>query len=109
MKKMNLKRVIKIISIVVLLFVTILVAAPFVFKEKIKATVLTAINENLTAKVAFDDVDLSFIRNFPQAALVIENLKIINNAPFENDTLVFVKELGLTMSIKDFLRVKTNP
>ncbi|RXP56176.1 AsmA family protein [Lutibacter sp. HS1-25] len=104
MKKINFKKVAKILAIVLLLFVITLVAAPFLFKDKIKAAVLTAVNENLTAKVAFEDVDLSFFRSFPQASVILDHLSIINNAPFENDTLMVVSELGLSMSVKELFK-----
>ena len=100
----NFKKILKISVITLLLFVVVLIAAPFLFKDKIKAAVLTSINENLTAKVAFEDVNLSLIRNFPKASLTLDNLSIINIAPFENDTLMVIKELGLKMSVKELFK-----
>ena len=106
MRKLNYKKVLKIVAILLLLFVIILVSIPYLFKDKIKMAVLTSINENLTAKVAFEDVNLSLIRNFPKASLMLSNLSIITNAPFENDTLLVLDELSLKMSFKELFKAE---
>ena len=104
---MNYKKILKVLAVIVILFIATLVAAPLLLKGKIKAAVLTAINKNLNAKVAFDEADLSLFSSFPQASLKLKNVSVINNAPFENDTLAYVKELGLDMPIKELFKRKT--
>lgn len=101
---MNFKKIAKISAIVLLLFIALLVAAPFLLKGKIKQAVLTAINDNVNAKVAFNDVDLSLFKSFPSAALTLSDFEITTNAPFENDTLAFVKELHLNMPIRELFK-----
>jgi hypothetical protein len=103
---MNYKKILKVLAVIVILFIATLVAAPLLLKGKIKAAVLTAINKNLNAKVAFDEADLSLFSSFPQASLKLKNVSVINNAPFENDTLAYVKELGLDMPIKELFKRK---
>ena len=61
------KKVFKIIGITLLTILLLLIAIPFVFQSKIKEIVKRTINENLNAHVEFSDVNLSFIRSFPQA------------------------------------------
>ncbi|SFS59402.1 AsmA-like C-terminal region-containing protein [Lutibacter maritimus] len=96
---MNYKKIAKITAVVLVLFVALLAAAPFLLKGKIKNAVLTAINDNVNANVDFNDVDLSLFKSFPSAALTISDFKITTNAPFEKDTLTFIKELHLNMPI----------
>ena len=60
------KKILKIVGIFLLVSVVALAAAPFIFKDKIKSMVLKTINENVDAKVAFTDVDLSLLKSFPQ-------------------------------------------
>lgn len=98
------KKILKGLGIFLLLTVIALAAAPFLFKDKIKALVLKTINENVDAKVAFTEVDLSLLKSFPQANVTINELSIINNAPFEGDTLFYSGELNLKMSIKELLK-----
>ncbi|NHN26324.1 AsmA-like C-terminal region-containing protein [Flavobacterium jejuense] len=103
-KKFTFKKVLKIVAIFLLVFVVALAAAPFIFKDKIKALVLKSINENVDAKVAFEDVDLSLFKNFPNANVTIDKLSIINKAPFEGDTLFYSGEMNLKMSIKELFK-----
>ena len=103
------KKAFKIIGIILLVFTLLLVAAPFIFKGKIKELVLKSINKNVDAIVAFEDVDLSLFRNFPKATVVIDDLSIINKAPFENDTLFYSETFTLKMSVKEIFKGKGEP
>ena len=94
------KKFLIIVGILILLIVGTLFAAPYLFKDQIKAKITKAINEKVDAKVSFADADLSLFKNFPNANVTIEKLVIINKAPFEGDTLVSLGELNLKMSIK---------
>lgn len=101
---MKSKKIVIIVGVVLVLIVGTLIAAPYLFKGKIKELVLKSVNENLNAKVAFNDVNLSFFSSFPQVSLKLEDLSVINIAPFENDTLTFVKILTLEMPIKELFK-----
>ncbi|RXM47684.1 AsmA family protein [Flavobacterium sp. YO12] len=104
-----LKKILKISAIVIVFFVAALFAIPYFFKDQIKAKIADAINESVDAKVSFADADLSLFKNFPNAAVGIEKLVIINKAPFEGDTLVSLGELNLKMSIKELFKGKDEP
>ncbi|RZJ68868.1 MAG: AsmA family protein [Flavobacterium sp.] len=99
-----LRKVLKWTGIILLVLIIALVAAPFLFKGKIKEMIAKAINEQVDAKVAFEDVSLSLFKSFPQANVTIDNLSIINKAPFDGDTLVYMGELNLKMSIKELFK-----
>lgn len=101
---MTKKKILKIAGIVLVLLVGTLFAAPFLFKDQIKAKIAEAINEKVDAKVSFADADLSLFKNFPNATISLEKLLIINKAPFEGDTLVSLGELNLKMSIKELFK-----
>ncbi|MBC7524493.1 MAG: AsmA family protein [Flavobacterium sp.] len=99
----------KILKIVGIFFVVLIVAAfaiPYFFKDQIKAKIVQTINNNLDAKVAFADADLSLFKSFPQANVSITKLSVINKAPFLGDTLVSFDELNLKMSIKELFKGK---
>ncbi|QHI38230.1 hypothetical protein IMCC3317_36170 [Kordia antarctica] len=101
---MKVKKVLKITGITILVLIIALAAAPFLFKGKIVAMVKETINENVNAKVDFADVDVSFFRNFPKASIVLQDVKVINNAPFENDTLFYGKEVAVTTAIGELFK-----
>ena len=99
-----LKKVLKGTGIFLLVVIIALAAAPFLFKDKIKEMITKTLNENVNAKIAFTDVDLSLFKSFPQANVSIEKLSIINKAPFEGDTLLYAGETNVTMSIKELFK-----
>lgn len=103
------KKALKIIGIIVLVFVILLVAAPFVFESQIKNMVKKTLNENVNATVEFSDLDLTLFRSFPQATVVLKNLSIINKAPFAGDTLAISEEFLLEMSIKELFKGSDHP
>lgn len=103
------KKFLKILGIVLLTIVILLAAAPFVFESQLKDLLRKTINENVNAKVEFSDIDLSMFRSFPRATLVIHDLSIINNKPFEGDTLALSDEVVLEMSVKELFKSSDEP
>ena len=98
------KKILKWTGIVVLVLIALLVATPFLFKDKIKQMIVETINKNVDATVAFEDVDLSLFKSFPQANVTVDKLSIINKAPFQGDTLVYLGEVNLKMSVKELFK-----
>ena len=98
------KKALKITGILLLLFVVVLFAAPFLFQNQIKDIVKTFINDNINARVEFSDLNLSLLRSFPQAHVSLDDLLITNFQPFENDTLARVKSLTFDMSVKELFK-----
>ena len=100
------KKILKIIGVLIILLVVTLFAAPYLFKDQIKAKISEAINAKVDARVSFAEADLSLFKNFPNANVTLEKLVIINKAPFEGDTLISLGELNLKMSIKELFKGK---
>jgi AsmA-like C-terminal region len=103
------KKILKITGIIIIVLIILLLAAPFLFQNKIKELVLKSINEKVDATVAFEDVSLSFLKSFPKANVTIDKLSIINKAPFEGDTLFYSGELSLKMSVKELFKSEGEP
>lgn len=103
------KKALKIFGIVLLVLIIALIAAPFLFESQLKDMVKKAINDNVNATVEFSDLDLSFFRNFPQATVVLNDVSVINNAPFEGDTLAVSEEILLEMSIREVFKGSDQP
>lgn len=80
-------------------------AIPFLFKDKIIAKAKKEISNQVNAKVDFNDIDLSLlknIKNFPNIAIGIDDLRIIGIAPFDGDTLLTI---GTTKASLDIMSV----
>lgn len=103
------RKVFKIIGIALLVIVIILVASPFIFEAQLKDMVKNTINKNVNATVEFSDLNLSFFRSFPEATLVLDNVSVINKAPFAGDTLAVSEEVILKMSIKELFKGSDQP
>ena len=99
LKVLTMKKFLKITGIVLLLFIIALVAAPFLFKDKIKAWVENDLNNLFNAEIYFADVDLSFIRNFPDARIAINEFGIIGKEEFAGDTLAAGEAFNLVVDI----------
>ncbi len=101
------KKILKIVGIILLLLVATAFAIPYFFKDEIKAKIKQSVNENLNAKVDFEDADISLFKSFPLANVSLDKFTIINKAPFEGDTLVSLEELNLEMSVKELFKDKS--
>jgi AsmA-like C-terminal region len=103
------KKFLKIIGIVLLIFIAILIAIPFALESKIDTIVQNYADENLNAELSFDDINLSLISSFPKAEVSVENLKITNRAPFEGETLATAKSLSFEMGVMQLLKGTEDP
>lgn len=103
------KKPLVIIASFLLLSIGALAAIPYFFKDKIIALIKENINESLYATVDFTDVDISLLRNFPNARVGIEKFSLINHAPFEGDSLFTADEITLKMSIKELFKGSDEP
>jgi len=103
------KKIFKIIGIVLLIFIAILIAIPFVLESKIDTIVKNYADENLDADLSFDDISLSLISSFPKAEVSVDNLIITNRLPFEGETLVTAKSLSFEMQISELFKSSEEP
>lgn len=103
------KKLLKIIGIVFLLFVITLIAAPFFLKGKIAQIIKNKVNNSITATFDFEDADLTLFSSFPNAKLTMNNISLVNKAPFIGDTLFSSKEVALNMSIKELFKGANEP
>ncbi len=98
------KKVLKILLIALVVLIIGIISIPFLFKGTIQDKVRYLINEHVNAKVDFANIDISLIRSFPHASVVIDELSVINYAPFDGDTLAYSKKIALDMSVKELLK-----
>jgi hypothetical protein len=98
------KKAFKIIGVVVLILIIGLFLTPILFKGSIEKMVKKAANDNVNAQVEWSTLNLSLFRNFPNASLSLEEVSIINKAPFEGDTLVYAREFNLAMGIMQLFK-----
>lgn len=98
------KRILKIVGIFLLAVILLLVAAPFLFKDKLEGMLKNTINARVNADVSWTDLEVSLFRSFPDATVSISDYHIINKAPFAGDTLAAGDHLRIEMGIKQLFK-----
>ncbi|MFO8001225.1 MAG: AsmA-like C-terminal region-containing protein [Marinilabilia sp.] len=93
------KRFFQILLGVIALILLLLLVIPSLFKGKIEQKVTSVINENITATVSFDKFSLSMFRHFPDLTMGLDGLTVINEEPFEGDTLLHVGTFATSIDL----------
>ncbi|RMG78495.1 MAG: AsmA family protein, partial [Bacteroidetes bacterium] len=93
------KKILKIITVVIILIFASLLILPVIFKDKIIETVKQATNENLNAKVDFGEFDLTLFKNFPDFTFEINNVSVKGIDKFEGISLLSLDKLTTTIDL----------
>ena len=102
-KKSLFKRILKWSGITFLVLLILVIAAPFIFKDKLVQLVKDEANKSLNAKVDFGEFDLTLFSSFPDFRFKIQKVSVINIEPFKGDTLAYIKELSFDLNIKSVI------
>ena len=100
-----LKKLLIIIPVTILTIFLLLLVTPILFKGKLLEIAKKELNRMLTAQVDFSDLKLSFIRNFPDAYVALENLTVTGTGEFEGETLIQFKSLSVTVDIMSVIKM----
>ncbi len=104
-KKKNLDmKIVKRIILAIFLLVAILFAVIYFYKDTLIKKFVTKFNRDYNIEIAYNSVDFSVLRSFPDATLILNDLKITTEKPFENDTLFYSKKIYLDLNIKDIFK-----
>jgi uncharacterized protein involved in outer membrane biogenesis len=98
------KKFIKIFTVVLLVLLGLLIALPFIFKDKIIGIAKEEINKNLNAKVDFGNMDLSLLGTFPNLSFSIENVSVSGKDAFTGDTLLALPRMSLSLDIMSVVK-----
>ena len=82
------KKLLRILFIVIIVLLAAMITLPTVFKDEILSKSKELINDNLRARVEFEDIRLSLFRRFPNMNVGIKDLSISGTGQFEKDTLI---------------------
>ncbi len=102
-KKPLWKRILKWTGISFLLLLALLIALPFVFKDRIFEMVKQEINKNLNAKFECEDYDLTLISTFPNFTLELKNVKLSGVDHFEGTDLIKTENILVTVDLYSVL------
>lgn len=102
-KKSVLSRILKWTGISVVVILGLLIALPYLFRDKIVQMIKDTANENLTATLDFGDVDLSLISTFPYFSMEIDDLSVAGKGEFEGVNLAKVKKTSVNFNLQSVL------
>lgn len=87
-------------AVLLVLLLGAMVSIPYFFKDEIVAAIKKAANDELTAQLDFESVDISLFREFPKLAVGLKNLSVINGpGPFANVPLLKTKQLDVAVDL----------
>jgi len=102
------KKILRILFLFIFALVVALLLLPFVYKGELVGAVRDAVNKNLNAKVDFEDLDLSFIKSFPDVSISIHKPLVHNDDSFDNAQLLKAESLSLDIDFMSFVQTE-NP
>ena len=93
------KKIVKILGATLLAILLLLILLPMAFKGKIEGIVKSEGNKLLNAQFDFRSLDISLLRNFPDASISLNDFWLKGVGVFENDTLVYAGELTAAVNV----------
>ena len=93
------KKIIIIAGIIIIILVALLAVTPLFFRQTLLDKTKIAINKNINAKVEFNDLNLSLLRNFPKLTLGLTDVIVTGKEEFLTDTLLSVESLRTKTSL----------
>lgn len=86
-----------------ILFLAAAIIVPAVFKDDIRAILEKEVAKNVNADVVFDDFNLSFFSNFPNITAGLDDLGVMNRAPFAGEMLFATEKFEVEVNLADLL------
>nr|WP_299339908.1 AsmA-like C-terminal region-containing protein [Allomuricauda sp.] len=103
------RKVLKITGITLLVLLILLIALPFFLKGKIAEIITSKVNNNINATFELEEAQLSLLKSFPNANVVLNGISLVNQAPFEGDTLFASNAIELKMGIGELFKSAEEP
>jgi len=101
--KIIFNRIFSIFLILIIIIGSAIFIITTYFGNDIENAVIEKIQANLTTPLTLDDVEFTIYDNFPSASVKFNNLLLLESVNFGNDTLLYVKEAYVNISITEVL------
>lgn len=90
---------VKLTGITLCVVLVLLMVLPLAFRGKIETLVKSEGNKLLNAQFDFESLDISLIKNFPQASVSLNDFYLKGVGVFEQDTLIYAGELTAAVNL----------
>ncbi len=81
-----------------------LLVLPLLYRDRIAARLKRQLDGSVNARLAWDGVGLSALRDFPNVTLSLDRFSVVGVKPFEGDTLATVHQARLTLDVGSVIR-----
>jgi len=88
---------------IVATLLVVLTAVPYLFRDRIATRLKAELASSVNARLAWDGVGLSLLRDFPNATLSVDRPSVVGVAPFAGDTLVAMDQARLVLDLGSVL------
>lgn len=93
------RKIVIIIFVIIVILVGAVLAIPIFFKKNLLEVAQNTLNNQLNAEVELTDLKLSLFKEFPQASVEFQDVRIIGKGEFKNDTLLNVALVRAKMDL----------
>jgi vacuolar-type H+-ATPase subunit H len=97
------KKLLKFTAILVIFVLGILILVPLLLKGPIMRKIQQEAGNHIRAELAFEDVSVSLIRNFPNLSLTLHNFSLTGIEDFNGLQLASFESLNLILNLKSIL------
>lgn len=94
-----LKRISYLFGGLIALILLAMLVIPYVFKDQINNTLKEITNKTISGNLDYRDIDVSFFRHFPALTTAVYDVKLKGSAPFQDSTLLAVKEISIGIDL----------
>ncbi|MBK7038240.1 MAG: hypothetical protein IPH42_18415 [Bacteroidetes bacterium] len=86
------------------------VLIPLLFEKRIKEIFIKELNKSLATEITIkqEDINLSLLKNFPEASVVFNNIGIRESVPNSKKNFLEAKEMSLLFNVMNILRGNYN-
>ncbi|MCF8358079.1 MAG: AsmA family protein [Prolixibacteraceae bacterium] len=98
------KKIVWILLLILVILAGVMIAVPFVFKDKIKAVVVQKVNESVNAKVTYERFTVSLLKSFPDLNAAFSNVSVSGKGEFEDDVLFSFSELSARVDLMGLIK-----
>jgi hypothetical protein len=93
------KKALKILVAVILIFIGISTALFFYFEKNIQPILVAEINKSLAVRVNVDDISITRLQDFPKVGVRLSNIAVDESSSFFNDKLIQANEINLYVNL----------
>jgi len=98
------KKILHILLILLLFILTVLIVTPMLFKQQLLEKAKEVANTSVNARIDFDNLKLSFFKDFPRLTVSVYDVSVAGIDTFEGDTLVAFDRFSATVNVMSLIK-----